>query len=70
MEDQVRDDEYKLHVIDALARLETNMQTLVGNGQPGRIGKLEGAVESLKKWRYYISGGVLSISTLIHFFFK
>lgn len=34
-------EEFEQHVIDALARLETNMHDLVGNGQPGRIDKLE-----------------------------
>lgn len=34
-------DNFEQHVIDALARLETNMESLVGNGQPGRVSKLE-----------------------------
>lgn len=32
---------FERHVVDSLARLETQMLSLVGNGQPGRIGILE-----------------------------
>jgi hypothetical protein len=51
---------------ERLARLETQMYGLVGNGQPGRIALLERAVEELKRWRWWVVGaaaggaGVLS----------
>lgn len=41
---------------ERLARLETQMYSLVGNGQPGRIGLLERAVESLSRWRWWVVG--------------
>lgn len=62
--------EFQLHVIESLARLETNMTTLVGNGQPGRVTKLEDRVDSLRRWRWLITGGIIAISALIHFVFK
>lgn len=63
-------EEFQSHVIDALARLDVKVTDLVGNGQPGRVSKLEDAVDSLNRWRWIIAGGVLTISALVHFVFK
>lgn len=41
-------DEQFVIVKESLARLEANMTALVGNGQPGRITKVEADVEDLK----------------------
>lgn len=38
---------FEQHVTDSLARLETNMKALVGNGQPGRISIIERKVSAL-----------------------
>jgi len=35
------DSEFKVWVVQALTRLSTQMESLVGNGQPGRISALE-----------------------------
>jgi hypothetical protein len=35
---------------ERLARIETHMYSLVGNGQLGRIAPLERAIEELKRW--------------------
>jgi hypothetical protein len=67
-------DEFQTHVVDSLARLDTKMIDLVGNGQPGRITKLEVKVEDLQKARWTIGGMIVGITTavsaLIHFLFK
>lgn len=67
-------EEFQLHVIDVLARLDENMESLVGNGQPGRVTKLEDKVEALQKERWYAGGVIAGVSTLagglIHFVFK
>lgn len=44
---------FEQHVVDSLARLETSMESLVGNGHPGRVAELE------RKVLYLIIGGVL-----------
>jgi hypothetical protein len=66
--------EFQSHVIDTLARLDTKMESLVGNGQPGRVSKLESAVDELKKAKWTLGGLVVGISTtvsaLIHFVFR
>jgi hypothetical protein len=47
--------------------LETDMHTLVGNGNPGRVSLLEAAVSKLSQWRWWLVGvaagssGVVSI---------
>jgi hypothetical protein len=67
------DNAFKQRVVDSLARLETHMENLVGNGQPGRVTKIEDDVESLQKARWYLAGAVVGISTaasaVIHFVF-
>lgn len=67
-------DAYQDHVIDALARLETDMKRLVGNGQPGRISLIETDVETLKKgsWTLYgvIVGISATVSSIVHYLFK
>ena len=54
--------------------MDAKLESLAGNGQPGRVGKLEDQVEDLKKARWTIggmaSGIAIAISTLIHFIFK
>lgn len=61
-------------VIEKLSRLQTQMETLVGNGQPGRIRLLEDDVKDLSKARWVMGGiitGVAStISAIIHFAFR
>lgn len=59
---------FERHVVDSLARLETTMHSLVGNGQPGRIGLLEDKVNRV----IYIGIAVAVIvlgPAAIHFFF-
>lgn len=63
-------EEFQTKVVESLARLETHMTSLVGNGQKGRVTKLEEAVESLNRWRWIIAGGVIVISAFVHFVFR
>lgn len=51
--------EFEQHVIDSLARLETNMTSLIGNGKAGRIDKLEAWL-----MRLAIGMGILAALTL------
>jgi hypothetical protein len=44
---------------------ETQLHTLVGNGQPGRVRLLEMAVESLKQWRWKTVGMAAGASSVI-----
>lgn len=52
---------------ERLARLETNMTTLVGNGQPGRITLLEQAVTKLQQWRWKLAGVAAAVSCVVSF---
>ena len=45
-------------IAPAIARLETQMTTLVGNGKPGRVTVLEEEVEALKLKKSWLSGYV------------
>lgn len=49
---------------ERLAKLETMMYGIVGNGQPGRIGKLEESVEKLLQWRWYLIGVAAGVSAV------
>jgi len=43
------DIEFQREVLDKLVRLETKMDSLVGNGQPGRMKSVEDKVSVLEK---------------------
>lgn len=43
------DNEFQREVLDKLGRLETKMDTLVGNGQPGRMKLNEDKVAALER---------------------
>jgi len=43
------DIEFQREVLDKLVRLETKMDTLVGNGQPGRVKLVEDKVAVLER---------------------
>ena len=42
--------DFQREVLESLTRLETQMQALVGNGQPGRIDLLEAKVDGHQSW--------------------
>lgn len=51
--------DYNIHARETgerLSALESQMHSLVGNGQPGRIAVVEHAVERLKAWRWKMAG--------------
>src|SRR5579859_7701293 len=50
---------------ERLASLETSMYSLIGNGQPGRMGSLEQDVRKLQQWRKYLLGYVAGGSVVI-----
>jgi hypothetical protein len=43
------DFEFQREVLDKLVRLETKMETLIGNGQPGRVKQIEDKLSTLEK---------------------
>lgn len=67
-------DEFQIKVIESLAELKTDVKSLVGNGQPGRVTMLEQDVKALIRWRWIVTGGILAvsavISAIIHFLFR
>ena len=46
---RLMDGEFHREVLDKLARLETKMDTLVGNAQPGRMRLAENRIEVLER---------------------
>jgi hypothetical protein len=50
---------------ERLSALESQMHTLVGNGQPGRIALLESAVNKLQLWRWWLIGMSAGASTVV-----
>jgi hypothetical protein len=49
---------------ERLSRLENQMYSVLGNGQPGRIALLERAVEGLKQWRWKMAGVAIAGSAV------
>ena len=52
-------------IIERLTRIETMLESLVGDGQPGRIGKLESQVEALTASHNRSIGIAITISSAI-----
>ncbi len=50
---------------EALTELRTQMRSLLGNGQPGRIGMLERTLEGHKKFIWGMGGAMALAFTLI-----
>lgn len=47
---------------ERLARLETHMESLVGNGQPGRLTLVENEVSEIQRWRWKATGIYIGVS--------
>lgn len=60
------DDGFKFYVVETLTSLETNMSSLVGNGQPGRVKILEDKVEQHGKYIYGAIIGLVVLEGLFH----
>ena len=48
---------FEKEVLESLTELRTNMKSLIGNGQPGRMGLLENRVGKIERWMWGIAGG-------------
>jgi anti-sigma-K factor RskA len=55
---------------ERLARVETSLRAVIGNGAKGRLTLLEEAVQRLDRWRWYVAGGAVGaagmVSLLLH----
>lgn len=52
----VRSQDFRLFVVQKLTLLETMMSELAGNGQPGRIQRLEDKVRAHDRWLWLMAG--------------
>lgn len=52
-------------VIERLTRIETLLETLTGNGQPGRIQLVEADVKELRETRWRWGGIMIGASTVL-----
>lgn len=57
-------DAFQQQVISDLSELKTNMASLIGNGQPGRIGSLEREVKNHSKIINRVIGALIVINFL------
>lgn len=53
-----------------LVELRTQMTSLLGNGQPGRISNIESDVATLKKLGYYLTGALVSLAGAFTWLFR
>ena len=60
------DNGFKFYVVETLTSLETNMASLVGNGQPGRVKILEDKVEQHGKYIYGAIIGLVVLEGIFH----
>lgn len=56
---------FRDEVIERLVRMETMLASIVGNGQPGRLGRVEQDVQQLWRFKNVAYGMILGISGLV-----
>lgn len=49
---------------ERLAKLETHLESVVGNGQPGRLTLVEQSVKELTAWKWKMVGITTAIATV------
>jgi hypothetical protein len=52
--------------VQRLTAVETKLEPLLGNGQPGLITKMQDDIGELKKFRYYFVGALMALEGLGH----
>lgn len=62
---RTRIDAHSADTAERLATLETHMDNLVGNHQPGRLTVLENKVTAIQQWKHYTTGIYVGISGLV-----
>lgn len=50
---------------EKLARVETHVESMIGNTQPGRLTLVENKVSELQHWRWTMAGIYIGISGLV-----
>jgi hypothetical protein len=58
---------FRMYVVRSLEHLKTQMDMLVGNGQPGRITALEDRVGRHEKFVWVVTGGGVILGWLLHY---
>jgi len=56
---------FENEVLERLARIETHLGSLIGNGQPGRISHLEKKVRRHDRLLWVATGGALAIGYVV-----
>jgi hypothetical protein len=55
---------------ERMATAESQLHSLLGNGQPGRLAKVEADVSALKKWRWQVTGMCTAVGAIAGFLLK
>jgi hypothetical protein len=61
-----REQDFRLMVVRKLTRLETLLRDLAGNGQPGRIQRIEEKLRAHDRWLWTLAGGGLVAGWLLN----
>ncbi|HEV8384006.1 MAG TPA: hypothetical protein VGQ11_03975 [Candidatus Acidoferrales bacterium] len=61
----IRSHDFRLFVVQKLTLLETMIVDLAGNGQPGRIQRLEDKVRAHDRWLWLMMGGGAVVGWLL-----
>jgi hypothetical protein len=64
------DEQFKLYVMEVLGEVQAGMKSLVGNGQPGRVSKLEAKVDRLEWYLALAIGGSVAAGFILQWVWK
>ena len=57
--------EMNLFVYTTLSRLETQMEALLGNGQPGRMQRVERKAQITERFAWVLTGGLILLALAV-----
>ena len=57
--------EMNLFVYTSLTRLEEQMDSLLGNGQPGRIQRVERRAQTAERFAWVLTGGLVLLALVV-----
>lgn len=57
--------EHAQDTVQRLSKVETHMDIVVGDTQPGRLTLAEKSIKELQQWRYRIAGISVGVSTVV-----
>lgn len=61
---------FQINTESRISQCEVQLETILGNGQPGRLTKVENSLEKIHRFKYWFMGVASVIGGLVSLFFQ